>query len=73
MTILVSALGFESSKGLYYNKKVMLMKEKKQQQNKSPKKKHKKQKEQLSTKDIQELMGMNMPVYTRHNGAVRRK
>jgi predicted metallo-beta-lactamase superfamily hydrolase len=72
MTILVSALGFESSKGLYYDKKVMLMKEKKQQQNKSPKKRKKKQ-EHLSTKDIQELMGMNRDVYTRRNGAIRRK
>jgi hypothetical protein len=48
------------------------MKENKPQQNKSPKKRMKK-KEQLSTKDIQELMGMNMPVYTRKNGAIRRK
>jgi uncharacterized metal-binding protein len=40
------------------------MKENKPQQNKSPKKRKKKQ-EQLSTKDIQELMGMNMQVYTR--------
>jgi hypothetical protein len=71
MTILVSALGFESSRGRYHNKKVMLMKEKKQAE-KSPKKRKKKQ-EQLSTKDIQELMGMNMQVYTRHNGAIRRK
>jgi hypothetical protein len=71
MTILVSALGFESSKGLYYNKKVMLMKEKKQQQNKSPKKNRKQ--ERLSTKDIQDLMGMTRDVYTRKNGAIRRK
>ncbi|MEH7093952.1 hypothetical protein [Neobacillus vireti] len=50
------------------------MKEHKQQLNsKSPKKKRKRKQEQLSTKDIEELMGMNMPVYTRHNGAIRRK
>jgi hypothetical protein len=29
--------------------------------------------EQLSTKDIEELMGMNRDRYTRKNGAVRRK
>jgi hypothetical protein len=45
----------------------MLMKEKKQPE-KSPKKK-----EQLSEKDIKELMGMNRDIYTRHNGAIRRK
>jgi hypothetical protein len=47
------------------------MKEKKQQHDKSPNKKRKQEK--LSAKDIQELMGMNMPVYTRKNGAIRRK
>ncbi|WP_197031358.1 hypothetical protein [Bacillus sp. UNC438CL73TsuS30] len=40
-------------------------------QKKSPKNKQKK--EQLSRKDIEELMGINKPVYTRHNGAIRRK
>jgi hypothetical protein len=46
-----------------------LSKEQKQQleQMKSPKQ------EQLSTKDIEELMGMNRDRYTRRNGAVRRK
>lgn len=47
------------------------MKEKKQQQSKSPKKK--KKKEQLSMKDIEDLMGVHMDTYTRVNGAVRRK
>jgi uncharacterized membrane protein YukC len=49
-----------------------LTKEQKQQleQMKSPKKNHK---EQFSTKDIEELMGMNRDRYTRKNGAVRRK
>jgi hypothetical protein len=42
----------------------------KKQQSKSPKKQLKKQ---LSTKDIEELMGMNRDRYTRRNGAVRRK
>jgi hypothetical protein len=48
------------------------MKENKPLQNKSPKKRKKKH-EQLSTKDIQELMGMNRDVYTRKNGAIRRR
>jgi hypothetical protein len=43
---------------------------KKKLQSKSPKKQFK---EQLSTKDIEELMGMNRDRYTRRNGAVRRK
>lgn len=47
------------------------MKENKQQLSKSPKKR--KKKEQLSTKDIEELMGVHKDVYTRKNGAVRRK
>jgi hypothetical protein len=47
------------------------MKEPKHQQSKSPQKKRKNKQEQLSTKDIQELMGMNRDVYTRR--AVRRK
>jgi hypothetical protein len=34
---------------------------------KSPKK------EKLSTKDIEELMGVHQDTYTRRNGAVRRK
>jgi hypothetical protein len=32
-----------------------------------------KKKEDLSFRDIQELMGMNRDTYTRRNGAVRRK
>jgi hypothetical protein len=46
----------------------MLMVEKKKQQDKSPKKK-----EQLSKKDVEELMGMNRPTYKRHNGALKQK
>ncbi|MDP4163085.1 MAG: hypothetical protein Q8898_08280 [Bacillota bacterium] len=45
------------------------MKENKPQQEKSPKKK----KEQLSRKDIEELMNMHIDTYTRKNGAWRRK
>jgi hypothetical protein len=40
----------------------------KQQQTKSPKKK-----EQLSTRDIKHLMGMDKPTYKRHKGAMRQK
>lgn len=34
---------------------------------------NKKQKEKLSTNDIEELMGMNRDIYTRKNGAIRRR
>jgi hypothetical protein len=44
------------------------MKEQKPQQDKSPKKK-----EQLSKKDVEELMGMNKQTYTRKHGAIRNK
>lgn len=48
-----------------------MMKDKKQQ-DKSPKTKQ--QKEKLNTKDIEELMGVNMDRYTRgRGGAIRRK
>jgi hypothetical protein len=47
-----------------------LSKEKIRQKSKSPRKR---KKEQLSTKDIEDLMGMNRDRYTRRNGAVRRK
>lgn len=40
------------------------------QKDKSPKKK---KKERLTTKDIEELMGIHKDTYTRRNGAVRRK
>jgi hypothetical protein len=60
-----------------------LTKEQKQQLNKmvqskprkgkSPDKPKPKKKEDLSLRDIQELMGMNRDTYTRRNGAVRRK
>jgi hypothetical protein len=46
----------------------MLMKEKNLQQEKSPKKK-----EQLSTREIKHLMGMDRQTYTRRNGAIRNK
>lgn len=39
---------------------------------KTPKKIHKK-KEELSEKDIKELMGMHKPRYTRRRGAVKQK
>ncbi|MFD0825837.1 hypothetical protein ACT8ZR_09180 [Neobacillus sp. M.A.Huq-85] len=45
------------------------MSEKKQQE-KSPKKQVK---EQLSRKDLEELMGMNKQTYTRKHGAIRNK
>jgi len=45
-----------------------LSKEQKQQL-----KKKRKEKEQLSFKDWQEIMGVNRDTYTRKNGAVRRK
>jgi hypothetical protein len=45
----------------------------KQQQRKSPLNKKKKKHEQLSTKDLEELMGIHRDTYTRRNGAVRRK
>jgi hypothetical protein len=44
----------------------------KQLKSKSPKKKRR-NKEKLSTKDIEELMGMHRDTYARHKGAVRRK
>jgi hypothetical protein len=40
----------------------------KQQQTKSPKKK-----EQLSNREIKELMGINKPTYQRHKGAMRQR
>lgn len=39
--------------------------------NKSPKKRR--NKEKLSTRDIEELMGMHKDTYARHKGAMRRK
>lgn len=54
-----------------------LTKEQKQQLNKiktSPqKKKKRKRKENLSFNDWQEIMGVSRDIYTRRNGAVRRK
>jgi hypothetical protein len=49
----------------------MALSKDKQQQSKSPKKKR--NKEKLSRKDIEDLMGINSPVYERHKGAIRRK
>jgi hypothetical protein len=46
--------------------------QKKQLRVKSPKNK-KRNKEKLTTKDIEELMGMNRDRYERRNGAWRRK
>lgn len=40
---------------------------------KKPAKKIHKEKEELTEKDIKELMGMNKPRYTRKRGAVRQK
>jgi hypothetical protein len=60
----------------------MLMKEKKQQQNKSPKNKdnvrinkdrNKDKKRKEEKVNWKEIMGMNRDVYTRRNGAIRRK
>ncbi|AHA71018.1 Phage protein [Bacillus thuringiensis YBT-1518] len=43
-------------------------------QSKQPKKKNKKkQKEKLSTRDIEDLMGLHRPCYERRRGAVRQK
>ncbi|EKS8365496.1 phage protein [Bacillus thuringiensis] len=43
-------------------------------QSKQPKKKNKKkQKEKLSTRDIEDLMGIHRPCYERRRGAVRQK
>jgi hypothetical protein len=39
---------------------------------KAPKKKRR-NKEKLSQREIEDLMGMNRDIYTRKNGAVRRK
>jgi hypothetical protein len=45
-----------------------------QTKNKSPKKQHPKRKEvKLTQKELEELMNINMPIYTRRNGAWRRK
>jgi hypothetical protein len=43
------------------------------QKNKSPKKHAKRKQVHLSKKELEELMGVNMPVYVRHKGAIRRK
>jgi hypothetical protein len=49
-----------------------VMENRKQPKSKSPKQQAKKE-EKLSTKDLEELMGVNRDIYTRHNGAIRRK
>ncbi|NRD80297.1 hypothetical protein HPT25_23530 [Bacillus sp. BRMEA1] len=50
------------------------MEEKNKQQSKSPKKRAVKVSEsKLSRKDLEDLMGIHRDVYTRHNGALRRK
>ncbi|WP_201450778.1 hypothetical protein [Bacillus sp. A260] len=42
-------------------------------QAKKKKKKKKKRKEKLSTRDIEDLMGMHRPCYERRRGAIRQK
>lgn len=51
----------------------MTLSKDKQQQSKSSKKRKKREQEHLSTKDWEDIMGVRKDVYTRHNGAVRRK
>ncbi|MCB4844109.1 hypothetical protein LHW04_03405 [Bacillus tropicus] len=43
------------------------------QAKKKKKKKKKKRKEKLSTRDIEDLMGMHRPCYERRRGAIRQK
>ncbi len=49
------------------------LREWKKQWNKAKKKNKKKQKEKLSTRDIEDLMGMHRPCYERRRGAIRQK
>ncbi|MGR2743429.1 hypothetical protein AVT_02590 [Bacillus tropicus] len=48
-------------------------KKKSKQGKKKNKKNKKKQKEKLSTRDIEDLMGMHRPCYERRRGAIRQK
>lgn len=52
----------------------MLPEEQKKQLNQNHRhKKEKKTKKKLTQKELEELMGMNMDIYERRNGAIRRK
>ena len=47
------------------------MKDDKKKPDKKSPKQHKKEK--LTRRDLEDLMGINQQIYTRHNGAIRRK
>ncbi|WP_179953568.1 hypothetical protein [Bacillus sp. BF2-3] len=49
------------------------LREWKKQSNKAKKKNKKKRKEKLSTRDIEDLMGMHRPCYERRHGVIRQK
>ncbi|HFK1757069.1 TPA: hypothetical protein ACGXQC_001450 [Bacillus cereus] len=49
------------------------LREWKKQSHQAKKKKKKKRKEKLSTREIEDLMGMNRPCYERRRGAIRQK
>ncbi|HDR7378546.1 MULTISPECIES: hypothetical protein [Bacillus] len=49
------------------------LREWKKQSKKGKKKNKKKQKEELSTREIEHLMGMHRPCYERRRGALRQK
>ena len=49
------------------------LREWKKQSNQIKKKTKKKRKEKLSTRDIEDLMGMHRPCYERRRGAIRQK
>ncbi|EKS8379512.1 hypothetical protein ACTFO8_23190 [Bacillus cereus group sp. MYBK65-1] len=49
------------------------LREWKKQSNQTKKKNKKKRKEKLSTRDIEDLMGMHRPCYERRQGAIRQK
>ncbi|MGW5951409.1 hypothetical protein [Bacillus mycoides] len=49
------------------------LREWKKQSNQVKKKNMKKQKEKLSTREIEDLMGMHRPCYERRRGALRQK
>lgn len=54
-------------------REVILVKDEKKSLNNSPKKQKRKNKEKLSLREIEDLMGMHMDTFTRRNGAVRRR
>ncbi|MED3540641.1 hypothetical protein ABEX53_31600 [Bacillus toyonensis] len=49
------------------------LREGKKQSNQAKKKTKKKRKEKLSTRDIEDLMGMHRPCYERRRGVIRQK